>query len=337
MGVGREDWCGMQSPELELCDRCGFDSRRWNRQDTVNTIPALAVLARESIAGASPSVLRQRPDGSTWSIGEYVAHAADIICKLRMGIEIARDHPGTDLGLLPDPPFWPVPVEVDVPGAIEALDDASVELADVVGALTEEQWSHSITFNDETLSIDWAARHAIHDVEHHMDDIASIRRQLGDGITTMTGRVDQINASDGGVPKMALASAEVELEGLVGDRQADRRHHGKPWQTICLFSAEAIEAFRTEGHPISAGSVGENLTISGIDWVSLRPGLVIQIGDLRMRLTVPAVPCGKNNQWFSDNTSSHIDYEVDPARARWYASVLTPGRVHTGDSVIVEP
>ena len=59
--------------------------------------------------------------------------------------------------------------------------------------------------------------------------------------------------------------------GLTGKH--DRLHHGRPLQAVCLWSQDVIDALRDEGHPIRAGAAGENLTVSGIDWDTIRPGV----------------------------------------------------------------
>jgi len=53
------------------------------------------------------------------------------------------------------------------------------------------------------------------------------------------------------------------------------------------------------------------------------------------RVSAPAVPCTKNSRWFSDRDHRRLGHDVSPGRARWYASVLTPGRVEPGDPVSV--
>ena len=96
-----------------------------------------------------------------------------------------------------------------------------------------------------------------------------------------------------------------------------------------------IDALRAEGHPIGWGSTGENLTLSGIDWAQLRAGLVIEIGEVRLRLSAPAVPCFKNKPFFADGHFLRMDHGLHPGWSRWYATVLTPGDVTTGDTVVV--
>lgn len=150
-----------------------------------------------------------------------------------------------------------------------------------------------------------------------------------------SGYVVAVNVSQGGVPKRPIIGAYVDQTGMEGDKQADLRHHGGPLQTLCLYSLEVIETLRAEGHPIEPGSAGENLTLSGIDWTSMAEGLRLRIGDeLVIEVTVPATPCSKNAQWFSDGRFTRMSHERHPGSSRWYARVLEPGQATTGDVVV---
>src|SRR5215207_10611160 len=102
-----------------------------------------------------------------------------------------------------------------------------------------------------------------------------------------TGHVIQINVNPkGGVPKHPVASARVTASGVAGDKQRNRRFHGGPQRAVSLYSHEHIQALQGEGHPITPGSTGENLTIGGLDWTTLQVGDQLQIGDqLRILIT----------------------------------------------------
>ncbi|MCP4227194.1 MAG: MOSC domain-containing protein [Actinomycetia bacterium] len=182
-------------------------------------------------------------------------------------------------------------------------------------------------------TIRWATRHAVHDLWHHLIDIASIGVALGRGASTKIGTVEQINRSPGGVPKVAVAEAEISWSGVDGDTQRARAHHGRPWQALCLWSGDVIDALVAEGHPISAGAAGENITIRGWDWSRVRAGLVVDIAGMRAQISAPTVPCAKINQWFADGDSRRVDNDLYPGWSRWYASVLTSGPIRAGDAV----
>ncbi|MFZ0014412.1 MAG: MOSC domain-containing protein [Acidimicrobiia bacterium] len=145
--------------------------------------------------------------------------------------------------------------------------------------------------------------------------------------------VHQINTSKGGVPKLSVASALVGDRGIVGDEQADRVHHGHPEQALCLFSLEVIESMRAEGHPIAAGSAGENITVSGIDWDEVVPGREMTIGPVRIEITDYATPCSKNAQWFEGGRFNRMRADRYPGQSRVYARVLEGGPIATGDPV----
>jgi MOSC domain-containing protein YiiM len=146
-----------------------------------------------------------------------------------------------------------------------------------------------------------------------------------------------VNANDGGVPKRPIPGAEVTTAGLVADRQADRKHHGRPFQALCLWSTDVIGELASAGHPIEAGSAGENLTLSGVDWAALRPGTRLRIGEVLAELSFPATPCKKQTRWFNDGDFGRIDHERNPRWTRWYAWVREPGKVAPGDEVLVQP
>jgi MOSC domain-containing protein YiiM len=177
----------------------------------------------------------------------------------------------------------------------------------------------------------------VHALWHGLVSIARQRRADGDVPTAQTGSVAQINRSGGGVPKVAVPSATVGRRGLEGDVQATRFHHGRPWQALCLWSADVIDALIAEGHPIGPGAAGENVTIAGLDWSQLRAGTVIDIGSVRCQLSAPAAPCSKNRKWFIGGEISRMDHDLHPGWSRWYASVLRTGTIATGDPVVVEP
>lgn len=173
-----------------------------------------------------------------------------------------------------------------------------------------------------------------HAVMHRLHELAAARR-TAEAFEPMTGRVESLQASSGGAPKSSILHAEFGPGGVLGDVQGNRRNHGRPWQAICLYSSDLIQALRAEGHPIVAGGTGENLTISGIDWSRMRGGLTITIGEVLLRTSSPAAPCHKIGDCFTERHWNRIDHVERPGWARWYASVLRGGTVSPGDPVTV--
>src|ERR1700694_3463289 len=94
----------------------------------------------------------------------------------------------------------------------------------------------------------------------------------------LIGTVASINVSAGGVPKRRVSDAKVSRSGLEMDAQNDTRRHGGPERAVCLYSLERIHSLQAEGHPIDAGTAGENVTLEGIDWDLVVPGIRLRLG-----------------------------------------------------------
>ncbi len=152
--------------------------------------------------------------------------------------------------------------------------------------------------------------------------------------TAPDGRIVQLSASRGGVPKLPLASATVDADGITVDRQADRRAHGGPRLALCLFALERIETLAAEGHPIAPGLTGENVTVAGIDWGRVIPGARLRLGaSVLIEVTDYAEPCWKNARWFRDGDIGAMDQQARPGFSRVYARVLEGGLLEPNDPV----
>ncbi|MDH5641971.1 MAG: MOSC domain-containing protein [Nitrospira sp.] len=149
--------------------------------------------------------------------------------------------------------------------------------------------------------------------------------------------VHQVSLSDGGVPKRPVFEARIAKAGVEGDRQENLKYHGGPDRAVCLFSLELIERLQDEGHSIDAGLSGENLTIAGLDWELMWPGVRLSVGpDIELEVTSYTSPCSKNGRWFRADDFSRISQKINPGWSRVYAKVLREGIVRPGDVVFVK-
>ena len=150
------------------------------------------------------------------------------------------------------------------------------------------------------------------------------------------GRLESINTSRGGVPKTSVFEALVTANGLDGDRQRDRRYHGGPDRAVVLFSLDVIRALRREGHPIAAGTTGENLTVSGIDWSAVVPGAGLRVGEVLLLITKYTSPCETIASEFLGDDFMRISQKVHAGWSRVCARVTAAGVVYMGDPVTFE-
>lgn len=151
-------------------------------------------------------------------------------------------------------------------------------------------------------------------------------------ISSDDGAIISINLSNGGVPKSSTSEGFVTRNGLTGDRQEDRQHHGGPDRALSLYSLDLIAALRAEGHPIAPGTTGENVTLGGLPWERLAPGTRLGLGgDVTVEITAYAAPCQTIRNSFLDQRFARIAQKKHPGWSRLYARVLTEGRIRVGD------
>jgi len=320
----------------ETCDECGFDSERWRVRDAVTFFDALGFWWRHAAADVDAAALNRRPADGVWSALEYGVHSALVTAVIREGIArtIAEDGVVLPSVVAPDAESEPARLEPDA--VLHDIEREGRALARLARDAPADAWSHVASSGELRIAADGALFHAVHDASHHQFDVARGLRAIGAATPAHSGRVVQVNASDGGVPKLPVARAAITARGLGGDRQQNRKHHGRPFQALSIWSQDVIDELAAAGHPIAAGSAGENITVRDIDWGSLRPGTLLRVGSALAELSYPAVPCQKQTRWFSDGDFTRIAFENNPQWVRWYAWVREPGDVESGDAVLVQ-
>jgi len=159
---------------------------------------------------------------------------------------------------------------------------------------------------------------------------------LENGRIRQAGSVASINISAGGVPKRRVTGAKVSPFGLQGDDQNDKVHHGGPERAVCIYSLEKLRSLKGEGHPIDVGTAGENLTVEGIHWESVMPGIRLRVGpSVVLEVTSFTKPCKTIRHSFIDGHFVRISQKVHPGWSRVYARVIEVGEVNLGDRVEV--
>jgi MOSC domain-containing protein YiiM len=159
----------------------------------------------------------------------------------------------------------------------------------------------------------------------------------------MQGRITQVSTSRGGVPKYAVPEAWATPLGLEGDGHARPQFHGGPKQALLLVSGEDLEKLRGDGWPLFPGALGENLTISGLDFRRVRAGQRYRAGESVLEITKVRQPCETLSVYGEGIQSAVFDRAVksgDSTSPKWglagfYASVAQPGLIRTNDIIVL--
>jgi MOSC domain-containing protein YiiM len=133
-----------------------------------------------------------------------------------------------------------------------------------------------------------------------------------------------------------VARFRVSVAGVEGDynvwRQEERA--GDPDYALMLLPREAIDAINRDGWPVQPGDFGENITTMGVPYAAFRPPARYRVGTVLAETSKSCDPC--ENLFLLP----YVGRDRGPAflktllgRRGWYARVLEPGEVRTGDAI----
>lgn len=159
-------------------------------------------------------------------------------------------------------------------------------------------------------------------------------------------RIDQVltgqlmplgpRAAPSGIDKHA-APGRVRLgrEGLTGDAQGDRKHHGGPEKALHHY------AFEHYGHWLQAiglreilnrpGAFGENLSTRGLTEADVAVGDTFRVGSAVIQVSQGRQPCWKLNIRFGQPDLAR--QVQDSGRTGWYYRVIEEGAIEAGDTL----
>ena len=170
--------CGVEAEmatEREACADCGFV---WDDLDLAELRPRLATAAARlaEAFSSSDSRLVERPSRDVWSPVEYGSHVRDVLLNLRdrVVVGLGEDDPS------PKPMYGTLRVDR---GMYQGTEPAELVVDLTVAARLFDQTLSTITVADAqrpifygwprpaTRTLLWVAAQALHEVEHHLDDI----------------------------------------------------------------------------------------------------------------------------------------------------------------------
>jgi len=166
-------------------------------------------------------------------------------------------------------------------------------------------------------------------------------------IAVSVGRAAPLDAraGDGGLRRVMSAirkaptsdAVAVGALGLDGDEQVDLSAHGGVDKAVYLYPAEHYpfwETVRAQAGAAGAlphGSLGENLTVSGLLEPQVWVGDRLRIGEVELVVTQPRTPCYKFDAHFGFRWASKM--MVQSGYTGFYCAVVRPGRLAAGEHI----
>jgi MOSC domain-containing protein YiiM len=140
-----------------------------------------------------------------------------------------------------------------------------------------------------------------------------------------------------GIRKQAVRGpVAVGALGLAGDEQADLTVHGGLAKAVYAYPVEHYAFWQEHRRALGRstelpyGSLGENLTLSGVLEASLYVGDQLRFPDCVLRVTQPRGPCYKLNAAMDDPTA--VRTMAQSGFSGFYLAVDVPGSLMTGQA-----
>jgi MOSC domain-containing protein YiiM len=125
----------------------------------------------------------------------------------------------------------------------------------------------------------------------------------------------------------------VDVPGIHGDAQHDRKHHGGPWRAVLMYSAGHYARWHAEWgrKNVGPGGFGENLTVQGVDEATVCLADRFEVGEVLLEVTGPREPCSVLAR--RHGLRDLVKRVRETHRHGWYLRVVRPGWIEAGQSV----
>lgn len=146
-----------------------------------------------------------------------------------------------------------------------------------------------------------------------------------------------------GIRKQAVSGpVQVRTLGLEGDEQADLTAHGGVAKAVYAHPVEHYAFWAAQQWPLQDagrtpphGSLGENLTITGLLETQVYVGDLLRLPHCVLRVTQPRKPCFKFNAWTGDALAARKMQQT--GYCGFYLAVDEPGTLEAGQSFELVP
>ena len=133
-----------------------------------------------------------------------------------------------------------------------------------------------------------------------------------------------------GGAKKPVSHAVLRFGNFDGDRQADQLNHGGLEKAVCVYPFDHYPYWsRQLARELKPGAFSENLTVSGAIETEVCVGDVFRIGEARVQVSQPRMPCakvaGKNGAKMLPKLMANVGY------TGFYMRVLSEGLVAADD------
>jgi hypothetical protein len=171
---------------VDRCDECGFVYDEVARRDVPDSLRALAGRYEAVLSATTDSVLRSHPVPEVWSALEYACHVRDVfrVQRERVLLALTEDRPAF-ASMRREERVVEERYNEQRPAAVAGeITEAAQAFAETLEGLDDAAWRRTGVYNYPTTrvrTVEWIARHTIHEGEHHLQDIEGLGASSADG------------------------------------------------------------------------------------------------------------------------------------------------------------
>ena len=168
--------------ENYVCEDCRLSYRDISVERAIEAIRSLPAMVRDAVDAVPAGARRQRPRAGSWSVTEYVCHLRDVfaIYTIRLHRVRTEDRPALEpmLNDLRARRFRYI--DYDVNAVLDELAMTAAGFRAEAGRFQPDQWDLAGTrLPGEERTARWLLRQAMHEGQHHLDDIRRTSQASG--------------------------------------------------------------------------------------------------------------------------------------------------------------
>jgi len=141
-----------------------------------------------------------------------------------------------------------------------------------------------------------------------------------------------------GIYKKSVEQVSVDVLGIIGDIQADKRFHGGPEKALHQYALSSYEKI-IKRYPLlhqqaKPGMIGENLSATDMNEHNVCIGDIYKVGSAILQVSSPRIPCWKIDAKFKQ---PDLHQFISQHRLNgWYYRVVQAGDISLNDKLILQ-
>ena len=156
----------------------------------------------------------------------------------------------------------------------------------------------------------------------------------------MTGKILHLHQKpktpgEFGLRKPSAKIGRITAEGLEGDYNDHRttKKNGHRDMALLVMPVATIDELRSEGWPVEAGDMGENIVTEGIPYSTLQPEVKFKLESAVIQISYECDPCYKLHSLPYVGEGRGPEFvNTMMGRRGWYARVIETGEVTVGST-----